>query len=131
MDFTDIQMNQIPKVGWISLDDRFWLQVTVDGKIKETSTVSRGSLCWKDKFTLYVCPRVPNVSPNIVSSNVRKSSELSFRLYARRYVHENKLIGAVGKCVNTLVTLPDDSAPFHLFMSSQSSVSSSGLQGVV
>lgn len=70
---------------------------------------------------------------NLDFSNVRKSSELSFRLHARRYVHENKLIGEVGKCVKDfkLVTRPDDGMAFSLFsIRSLLSLSSSGLEGL-
>ncbi|OJA14968.1 hypothetical protein AZE42_03231 [Rhizopogon vesiculosus] len=86
VEISNIEMHHIPKVGWNSLDDRFWLQIIADGKMKETSVASRGSLSWKDKFTF----------------NVRKSSKLSFQLYAWRYVHEHEFIGEVGKCVDKL-----------------------------
>ncbi|KAG2143062.1 hypothetical protein DEU56DRAFT_256373 [Suillus clintonianus] len=85
-------MTQLPKVGWISHDDHFWLQIVADDKMEETSVEGRGSLRWQHKFTF----------------NVRKSSTLSFRLYARRYVHENKFIGKVEKRIEMLVTHPDD-----------------------
>jgi hypothetical protein len=54
-----------------------------------------------------------NVSRTLGFSNVRKSSKLSFRLYARRYVHEDKFIGEVGKRVDRLV---EDSTPFVHFL---------------
>ncbi|KAG1730830.1 uncharacterized protein EDB91DRAFT_742719 [Suillus paluster] len=92
VEISNIEMTQLPKVGWLSLDDHFWLQITADGKVEETSVEGRGSLRWQHKFTF----------------NMRKSSALSFQLYARRYVHENKFIGKVERCVDTLVTHPDD-----------------------
>ncbi|KAG0703961.1 hypothetical protein DFH29DRAFT_403965 [Suillus ampliporus] len=101
-------MIQLPKVGWLSLDDHFWLQIIADdGKMEKTSVEGRGSLRWQHKFTLYVCSCVLNVVHKPRVSNVPKSSVLSFRLYARRYVHENKFIGKMKRCVDTLVTHPD------------------------
>jgi len=68
---------------------------------------------------------------NIVSSNVHKSCDLTFRLYARRYLHADKFMGAVSQRVDELVTHPHRSTSFFLFsMSPQLSISSSGLHGM-
>ncbi|OAX41286.1 hypothetical protein K503DRAFT_780783 [Rhizopogon vinicolor AM-OR11-026] len=90
----DIDLHHLPRIGLVSAEKRqFYVHTFVDERNHEsagTTAEKLHSLPWTTKLQL----------------NVRASSTISFKVFAKRLVHEDEYIGMVRERVSTLLAHP-------------------------
>lgn len=74
----ELDLYHPPKISW-GHEDRFYVDVDVDGEVRTTATLGKHELPWKDCLTF----------------NVRESSIIALRVFAYRMLHEDVHIGSI------------------------------------